>query len=145
MEGFFEKYSQKLVRNSANEQNGECRIWTGSTGRNGCYGVIHVRYPNAPRWTKVYVHRLAYMICYRVPCVHIEGYDVSHLCHNSKCINVHHLSLEPHGFNNSRQTCVNVGHCLGHPDPLPPCKIDLKMENNNISKYNCLYCSKFVS
>jgi hypothetical protein len=132
MEAFFEKYLTKLSENAVLGQNGECHIWTGACTSNGKYGVLNCKFPNAIGWTKIHAHRLAYMI--KSKKFNYQGFDVSHLCHNSKCINTEHLSLEPHGFNNSRMTCVSVGKCLGHPCPLHPCRIELKMANNNLSK-----------
>ena len=130
MEGFFEKYLAKLNENTVLGQNGVCKIWTGTSTSNGKYGVINCKFPGARGWQKIHIHRLAYMIA--VQNFNLEGFDVSHLCHNTKCVNIGHLSLEPHGFNNARMTCVSTGKCLGHPDPLPPCKVELKMANNDL-------------
>ena len=100
MEAFFQKYSQKLNENSAPGQNGQCEIWTGrSCTPNGEYGVLNCKFPDARGWRQIHVHRLAYMI--RHQNVNLDNFDVSHLCHNTKCINANHLFLEPQGFNNS--------------------------------------------
>ena len=41
--------------------------------------------------------------------------EVSHLCHNAKCINIEHLSLEPPKVNNSRVLhCVDQQSCVQH-------------------------------
>ena len=127
MEGFIQKYSQKLQENSIPGQNGECLIWTGACTPNGKYGVINCKLPDARGWRQMHAHRLAYMLQHRI--IQLPDSDVSHLCHNTKCINVEHLVLERHGFNNSRQTCISCGRCLGH---VPPCRINLKMPNNDI-------------
>lgn len=130
MDAFFQKYHQKLEEKCALGLNGECFIWTGSCTPNGKYGVINCRFPGAIGWKLLYVHRLAYMIQHRA--AQLAAVDVSHLCHNTKCINVAHLVLEPHGFNNSRQTCVSKGECIGHIAPFPPCLVHLKMPDNNL-------------
>lgn len=147
MEGIIQKYSGKLSENSAPGQNGHCLIWTGACTPNRKYGVINCKLSNAAGWKQMHVHRLAYMI--RHLNFHLPNFDVSHLCHNTKCINVDHLVLEPHGFNNSRKTCISCGHCLGHPDPLQPCMVHLKMANNNIGiiyllRSICLFIYLFI-
>ena len=133
MDAFFQKYRQKLNDSSAPGYNGQCQIWTGLCTPNGKYGVINCKFPDARGWRQMHVHRLAYMVHHQNIFID-KSYDVSHLCHNSKCITVGHLSLEPHGFNNSRQSCVSTCSCLGHPEPLPPCRVELKMDNNNLGK-----------
>lgn len=137
MEAFVLKYRQKIEENSAMGLNGECLIWQGACTPNGKYGVLNCKLPDARGWRQMHVHRLAYMMQHGI--LQFPNADVSHLCHNTKCVNVNHLVLEPHGFNNSRQTCVSCGHCLGHPAPLPDCKIDLKMENNNLGSVFIFY------
>lgn len=61
------------------------------------------------------VHRLSFMLHNRIFDLPV-GLDVIHLCHNSLCINVKHLNLEPHEINNSRQICKNLSpcKCTGH-------------------------------
>lgn len=133
MDGFIQKYSAKLQQRAVPGQNGQCLIWIGALTPNGKYGVINCKFPNAIGWKQIHAHRLAYMIRHRI--AQFPDADVSHLCHNTKCMNVDHLVLEPHGINNSRRSCVSCGRCLGHPDNLPPCRLDLKMPHNDIGKF----------
>ena len=135
MEGFFEKYLAKLQEKSTLGLNEECQIWTGGT--NGKYGIMYCQYPWDKKWDRLYVHRLSFMIAHGT--LDLGEDDVSHLCHNTLCINPEHLVQESHGWNNSRMTCVSVGKCLGHPEPIKPCKVHLKMQNNNIRKYKYLF------
>ncbi len=131
-DSFYNKYSEKLLEKSAPGTNGECRIWTSNPNRR--YGEIRVDFsPHPRRGTTMPVHRLAYMLRERKLDLE-QGLDVSHLCHNTKCINAEHLSLEPHGFNNTRQSCVSYGTCFWHPAPYPLCRVHLKMQDNNIGK-----------
>ena len=134
MEAFYQKYRTKLQDKSALGENRECIIWTGTSTPNGKYGIINCRFPGAIGWKSVYVHRLAYMIEHQS--AYLPAVDVSHLCHNTSCINVTHLVLEPHGFNNSRQTCVSKGECVGHIAPLPPCLVALRMTDNDLGIFD---------
>ena len=103
----------------------ECRVWHGfirrSKGqRGGGYGIMNVRMPGSHSRTTMRVHRLAYIIHTGslIPQDRQE-YDVSHLCHNSLCVNIHHLSLEPHCINNTRKICKRQKECKGHGDYRP--------------------------
>lgn len=101
-----------------------CRLWTGctKTSRGLCYGMIRLKYPGPNSYSRVYhVHRAIYMLEheeYDIP----RNLDVSHLCHNSLCCTIGHLSLEPREVNNDRKRCKSVipAHCLGH-DGYPNC------------------------
>ena len=37
--------------------------------------------------------------------------EVSHICHNTRCVNIDHLSLEPHIINELRRSCKLNGFC----------------------------------
>ena len=92
-----------------------CVIWTGpNLNKSGVeYGYKYVKLPNQNKKSRQYTHRLAYMFKignFRLP----RGLDVSHICHNSLCVNPAHLSSEPHHINNNRIQCVNEGRCFGH-------------------------------
>lgn len=45
-------------------------------------------------------------------------FDISHLCHNSICVNYQHLNREPHFINMDRYTseCKTKKRCTGHVD-----------------------------
>ena len=43
-----------------------------------------------------------------------KNFDISHLCHESLCTNVAHLSAEPRRINNIQRSCRGSGACLGH-------------------------------
>ena len=42
--------------------------------------------------------------------------DISHLCHQPRCIRFDHLSREPHKVNEQRKDCKRSGICEGHRD-----------------------------
>ena len=52
--------------------------------------------------------------------------DINHLCHNTLCIHLCHLSMEPHTVNCDRVRCVNRGMCKGHAG-CPDCLLECKM------------------
>lgn len=129
MDAFLTKYREKVRSGSAPGLNGQCRIWTGARSSNNKYGVVCFKHPVKNKWVTVHVHRLSVMLHH--------GYHeldasivASHLCHNTLCVVPEHITLEPHGINNQRQTCRARGTCLGH-FPYLPCRLDLIMNDMN--------------
>ena len=43
-----------------------------------------------------------------------DDMDCSHLCWNSKCVNMEHVIVEPHGANGERKKCALQNNCTGH-------------------------------
>ena len=80
-------------------------------------------------WKTQYVHRLALLFDrgWSLLDVEEEGMDVSHLCHNTLCINAAHLSYEPHAVNMLRRSCLGAGTCLGHGHGYPLCMLPLML------------------
>jgi len=104
---------EKIDRTSILSQNGACRLWTGALTRDRRYGVSSYKDPVTGRYRKKHIHRLAYMV--HVGDLYLNPrLDCSHLCHNTRCVNVAHISCEPHSVNNNRQRCCNLGACQGH-------------------------------
>lgn len=122
----FNKYNLRLLENSAMAPNGACTVWQGATKGSlpGNYGVINITLQNGKR-TVMNVHRVAKCIEERK--LIDKQFDVSHLCHNKVCINVEHLSIEPHCVNNNRQNCRSKGFCSEHK-PFSNCMLHLIME-----------------
>jgi hypothetical protein len=50
-----------------------------------------------------------------------DGYTVSHLCHERRCVNPDHLELETMHINNERNKCVFRGSCEDRHIGFPPC------------------------
>ena len=112
MEVFFQKYIAKITEKSLLDSQGH-RIWQGCVKKGPIgYGVIKAQFPNA-EWHTLHVHKLAYLVHTRILAVG-PGLEVSHLCHMPLCVNIEHLSLEPHNVNTERQKCKNRGECCGH-------------------------------
>ncbi|XP_062586855.1 uncharacterized protein LOC134248478 [Saccostrea cucullata] len=129
MNAFFTKYVAKVNSGSAPGLNGQCRIWTGARSSNNKYGVVCYKHPIKNRWQTMHVHRLSVMLHHRYH--ELDASVVaSHLCHNTLCVVPEHIVLEPQGVNNQRQTCKSGGTCLGHPLPYPPCRLELRMNDD---------------
>ena len=115
MDEFFCKYRQKLFEKClpADRPTG-CLIWQGCCKKSGPtpYGMVKAKFPDGI-WRALHAHKLMFLIHKQIVSVD-EGLEVSHLCHQPKCLNIEHLSLEPHDINNERQMCVNRGKCVGH-------------------------------
>lgn len=59
------------------------------------------------------VHRVVYALKKDSP-LDFSGHEVSHLCHVKECINIDHLSYEPHNINVARNLCRSSNRCSGH-------------------------------
>ena len=117
------RLGERMQKRCHLEEGGNgCLIWQGaqkkSKGRTGpAYGVMNVKLPGANKRCHVTVHRLAYLVANQQGHREILGvteFEISHICHNSLCVNPEHLSREPHACNNSRLRCKHFGQCHGH-------------------------------
>ena len=120
MDSWVESETKKLNGTSDVMPNG-CRLWTGGPSPEKCsYGKKRTLYPtivgdHAPSQV-VYVHRLAYMVSRKV--VELPpSLEVSHRCHNPRCIKPQHLCLESHELNSERITCRLQGMCTQNHSP----------------------------
>lgn len=104
-----------------------CRIWHGPTKsrtRAGkIYGYLSIKLPRDEKRKNRYAHRLAFMAANNMLEADLGSLHVSHLCHNTLCVNKNHLSLESATVNNSRRECFRSGHCTGHGDK-PDCILE---------------------
>ena len=129
-QGRFLLEAANLLNNEANFINVNnsiaCKLWNRSKDlKSGGleYGIVYIRPPQDSKKRKRYTHRLALMVhfnCSQLP----KGLEASHLCHNSLCINPHHITLEPHAINNQRIHCKLFHHCTGHV-PYRTCLLDI--------------------
>lgn len=104
-----------------------CLIWEGgkedrSRGRDGSlfYGFVKIKIPMNDRIMKIRVHRLSFFLHNSQTHDLFDIDQVSHLCHNSLCIDPNHLSREPAATNNQRKSCNSNQNCTGH-EPYPDC------------------------
>lgn len=120
------KLISKCDQNFQNSKN--CQVWSvefsvnqreRGYSRGPKYGRLKVTWPDGRKKYHL-AHRFMYMLEHDLldipPHLH-----VSHLCHNSLCINPEHLSLELPEINNNRQICKNLDppacqHHGTHPD-----------------------------
>lgn len=93
----------------------DVNLATNRRGRGNIYGRVKITFPEGTRKVLL-AHRLMYML--HTNALHIpHNKHVSHICHNSLCINPLHLSLEAPHINNERQICTHLVPkvCLKHP------------------------------
>ena len=114
----FETYLQQLQEKLAMKSEicgpKGCVEWRG--GRSGPYGVMKLKFFRFPTSKVMRVHRVQYMITSKNFDLNPQMH-VSHLCHNSLCINENHLSYETREINMQREQCKHFipKHCIGHP------------------------------
>ena len=96
--------------------NGQCYLWTaGRKPKNNRYGAITGRCEFWGKKSSIDVYRVIYCIAKELRLEDIAGMDASHMCHNSLCVTVSHIAIEPHGINNNRIACKSsVYGCSGH-------------------------------
>jgi hypothetical protein len=89
--------------------NGQCWMWTAACS--GVYGVMKVKWPGCTA-KRQYAHRISFVLnnLNEFPTYNPE-HHISHLCHNTKCINPEHLSHEDPTINRRRENCVETGVC----------------------------------
>ena len=75
-----------------------------------------------------HAHRASYIAFYSK---FLLPYDISHCCHEARCVNPHHLEHEPHAINLAREECRKVGSCSEHRHEGQPLK-------------SCIFASKEV-
>lgn len=126
MEVILDIFSTKLNNNSVASDNGECKLWVGPITTDGKYGLVSFRDPHSGKWIKRKAHRFCLMVFLKDFNLPTE-LDCSHVCHNSKCVNPGHISLEPHHINNNRIHCRNLRKCIGHGH-YPACNLKLTMQ-----------------
>ncbi|KAJ8038142.1 hypothetical protein HOLleu_19131 [Holothuria leucospilota] len=119
----------RLQRKSRTEELNSCIRWEGAmrqTQPNAPkYSYMKVQLPDSHTKKSMRVHVLAYLVAnIRLRDVLLskdKGFDISHLCHHSLCINLEHLIAEDRALNNLRKACTRSGRCLrygGHRECL---------------------------
>ena len=124
MEAFWNQIALALSKKSENNcGNYDCTEWRGAL-EHGLYGKKSVTWPDGSK-TLERTHRLSYMLSKNILRVNLPHYnengeqlDVSHLCHNPKCIKPEHLTFEPHSTNLDRIVCRQRKRCTGSHLPL---------------------------
>ena len=93
-------------------QSTNCIIFDGkclkSDNNGGFYGRITRTYNGKKH--DLFTHQVVWMASQEPPAIFCPAH-VSHLCHNSLCLNSEHLVCEPQAVNNQRIKCHNDGYC----------------------------------
>lgn len=129
METFKKKYFNKIMSHTTLASNGQCQLWgrAKKKSKGGHYGIISCYWRGKSRTFSVHRLVLVFSRGWHLDDISDDGIEVSHLCHNSLCVNPQHLSYEPHQVNTIRRACVNAGRCTGHFGVYPACLLHLKI------------------
>ena len=114
-----------IIENSTVNDNG-CLIWNLGPydTEKYKYGKIRLKLPNMDGKSKTYpVHRICYYAFHQN--IHEMNnytqpfFEVSHLCHEPRCVRPEHLVQESSAANANRRFCMSNKHCI---NCMPPCK-----------------------
>lgn len=116
----FDQLKERINSNTA--PDGQCLLWMGKAHTaNGKYGKIKVIIRdgggNLVLKQAMTVHRAMYIANQKSIIEEGPHYDVSHLCHNTKCVHIPHLVLELHDVNMHRIECHHQGKCSKQHTP----------------------------
>ena len=96
----------RLFTNSSVQGPHNC--WTCKLGGfHKPYSTLTVKFPWEPSKKTLYSHRFSYMLHNNVFDLSKE-IQISHRCHNKRCVNPEHLSFEPEAVNKDRQICRGI-------------------------------------
>ena len=120
----------KILQKASPTPFGCLEYYSGKT--KGGYSRYHLRYPVPSGSVKAQMtaSRAVYILHHRRPdLIGIPETDqVSHLCHNPRCVRIAHLHLESQEANNRRKPCNFQGQCQGacvpnciFPESFQPC------------------------
>ena len=80
---------------------------------------------------RVPVHAISYFLRFR-KVAQWPPEVISHLCHNERCSNADHLSLEKQRVNLSRKPCKDSGFCHGGHGSMADCVFPQKSEGTQL-------------
>ena len=103
---WIETQKHRLFTNSSVQGPHNCWICK-LGGLNKPYSTLTVKFPWVPSKKTMNSHRFAYMIdkkIFELP----KELEISHRCHNKRCVNPEHLSCEPDVVNKDRQICRGI-------------------------------------
>ena len=123
------KFDPRLVSNIEKEEiiakvdkytvrNGECLDWTRSCNGHG-YPQFRLGKKFDPRFGPGPYNPGHIMFSLSHNCVlNRVDFEMSHLCHNKKCVEVRHFNYEPKWVNLQRKICTDptIHICQGHQD-----------------------------
>lgn len=108
---FYERLRLRIMRKTMNKNAFDkgCWEWEGSKW-GSVYGTCVLSLPKGDKM-RVNAHRAAYIAFSNQ---FVLPFDISHCCHQSRCVNPDHLSHEPNELNVERERCRKAGACTGH-------------------------------
>jgi hypothetical protein len=107
-----ERFEKKVVDFNAFQSN-ECWKWGGAlkSGKEQ-YGKVHFRKDKVEY--NIHAHRAMYVAVHKIMPDNLP-LDISHICHQSLCVNPAHLVHEDRVVNEARKSCKDSGKtCAGH-------------------------------
>ena len=115
-----QQVAQLVLKRTNDAGEFECWIYNGpvkTKARNGLqYGTVTKtirRGDEVKKFNHFYAHRAVKLYAeHQVS----NPRSVSHLCHQTLCVNPEHLEFESTGINNNRKPCNRTGWCNQHTD-----------------------------
>ncbi len=104
---------QTIMNRSVDSGTSGCRIWQGGPYNLSKYkyGIIKSKLPGELNSKTFGVHRLAYLAHNRIVNLPPDQ-EISHLCHQPRCVSINHLVAEPQDVNKQRAMCLDRKKCL---------------------------------
>ena len=87
----------------------QCHLWTKDQSKYPKYWV-------EPLKMQICVHTVVYFL-FRSRIPRCEGDELSHLCGRERCVNIDHLTIDPHDINIERKKCHGTGLKKGEAKP----------------------------
>lgn len=104
----------KILAKCQKNANSDCLEYCGRVSPSQTYPKIkitHLRHPMTLNM-HVFIYKVARGMQPYVPLP--QSQEISHLCHNAKCLNTDHLNMETRNINSIRKNCKRHGFCCGH-------------------------------
>jgi hypothetical protein len=107
---------RKMENNSKLDEKTGCLLWERSSSSSGypqmkLGKIFHNRFGGNP------VNPAHIYFCITNNAIlNKQGFEISHLCHEKKCINSTHLTYEPQYINAAREICKRDNYCHSHRD-----------------------------
>ena len=116
MDNKFKSKSLEILAKCQKQTNPDCLIYTGRASPSQTYPKIKITHEKSKYYQNmhVFIYKVHHNILPYAKSAH--NIEISHLCHNHLCLNVHHLNMESRSMNNIRKNCNRFKQCSGHND-----------------------------
>lgn len=132
-----DKLYKEVLKRSLDLSDHPCVLYDAISFPRRKYGAVEYGRLRKPNGCDIYAHQVVklYTVGFEDKMVYayVKPDEVSHLCHNSLCVNSDHLNIEHQKINKNRQKCNGKRICsTDHVDPitkvkLPDCIIVAKL------------------